>query len=282
MPFEGETIIRLIMRSQPTIFHITHHKAGSQWVAEILKQSAPNRIVLPKIDAAHFFMNPISLGGIYLTIYASREEFETIITPERWFHQKACNLSQAPNKYFDNWAKGQVKRRHPFLLFIVIRDLRDTLVSLYFSIRNSHPLLTDTLSERRKFLLNVSKEEGLIYLMDIALKREAKIQTSWMMNTTDLLVSYEELVADEQMVFERLINYCQIKIDQNRLRSIVKANTFETISGRKRGQEDITAHQRKGVVGDWRNHFSERVKEEFKKRFGEVLIKTGYECSFNW
>jgi len=34
------------MKKQPTIFHITYHKAGSQWVAEILKHCAPERLLL--------------------------------------------------------------------------------------------------------------------------------------------------------------------------------------------------------------------------------------------
>ncbi|SRR5713101_160520 len=37
----------------PTIFHITHLKAGSQWVAEILRQSAPERFVTCKIVDPH-------------------------------------------------------------------------------------------------------------------------------------------------------------------------------------------------------------------------------------
>ncbi len=63
---------------------------------------------------------------------------------------------------------------------------------------------------------------------------------------------------------------------------MVKYNTFEVVTGRKQGEEDITAHQRKGIVGDWKNYFSDRVKDEFKKRFGDVLIQTGYEQDLNW
>ena len=74
----------------------------------------------------------------------------------------------------------------------------------------------------------------------------------------------------------------RIDVDSQRLHEIVAYNSFEAVTGRKRGQEDVTAHQRKGIVGDWCNHFSNRVKDEFKKRFGEVLITTGYEPDLNW
>ena len=62
---------------QPTIFHITHHKAGSQWVAEVLKHCVPDRIILPKEQLVQFFQEPIKPGGVYLTIYVSKPEFET-------------------------------------------------------------------------------------------------------------------------------------------------------------------------------------------------------------
>jgi len=54
------------------------------------------------------------------------------------------------------------------------------------------------------------------------------------------------------------------------------------LTGRRPGQEDIHAHQRKGIAGDWRNHFTTRVKEVFKQRYGHVLIATGYEPDLNW
>ena len=64
---------------------------------------------------------------------------------------------------------------------------------------------------------------------------------------------------------------------------MVLANRFERLTGgRKRGQEDLAAHERKGVAGDWRNYFSERVTLAFKARYGGLLVATGYEQDLNW
>jgi len=63
---------------------------------------------------------------------------------------------------------------------------------------------------------------------------------------------------------------------------IVKECSFKNITKRELGEEDPKSHLRKGTPGDWKNHFTERHKEEFKRLFDDVLIKLGYEKDNNW
>jgi hypothetical protein len=63
---------------------------------------------------------------------------------------------------------------------------------------------------------------------------------------------------------------------------IVRANSFEALTGRKPGQESSGAFMRKGVSGDWRGTFTERDKEVFKEEAGELLVELGYEKDLNW
>lgn len=60
------------MSQQPTLFHITHWKAGSQWVAEVLRDCAPDRFVNATVQSGHFLDKPIELGQIYPSIYLPR------------------------------------------------------------------------------------------------------------------------------------------------------------------------------------------------------------------
>lgn len=39
---------------------------------------------------------------------------------------------------------------------------------------------------------------------------------------------------------------------------------------------------RKGIIGDWKNHFTEEHKELFKKIAGQLLIEEGYEKDLKW
>ena len=67
------------------------------------------------------------------------------------------------------------------------------------------------------------------------------------------------------------------------LAHIIEAKGFRKLSGgRKRGQENVKSHYRKGVPGDWRNHFSDAHVRYFKEHFGDLLIKLGYESDNEW
>lgn len=64
---------------------------------------------------------------------------------------------------------------------------------------------------------------------------------------------------------------------------IVWKNNFENLTeGRSHGREKTTSHFRKGIAGDWVNYFDENVKKAFKDRFGDLVIKLGYENDANW
>ena len=47
-------------------------------------------------------------------------------------------------------------------------------------------------------------------------------------------------------------------------------------------EEQPTEFFRKGVVGDWKNYFTEQTKTWFKEEAGEELIRYGYENNLDW
>jgi Sulfotransferase domain len=241
------------MLRELTIFHVTHWKAGSQWIYKILRQCAPDRIVAPRVGGGQFSTQPLEAGKVYPTIYVTRQQFESAQLPEHW-------------------------RR-----FVVIRDLRDTLISAYFSFKVSHPVLDASMEMLRTKLTSSDFDDGLIFLMDNWLPLCVRIQTSWL-DAGERVLRYEDLLEhDVELLEQVLLDECQLPIERERFRTIVLANRFERIAkGRQRGQEDLTAHERKGIAGDWRNHFDDRVKAAFKERFSDLLVATGYERDSNW
>lgn len=46
--------------------------------------------------------------------------------------------------------------------------------------------------------------------------------------------------------------------------------------------ENVTSDNRKGIVGDWKNYFDERLRRLFKEEAGEALIELGYEKDLDW
>jgi 2-polyprenyl-3-methyl-5-hydroxy-6-metoxy-1,4-benzoquinol methylase len=237
----------------PTIIHVTHWKAGSQWLHGILRQCVPNQIVPPQVDEIQFVNWPIQAGKVYPTVYVTKQQFDRVQMP--------------------------ANSRH----FVVIRDLRDTLVSAYFSMRISHPILMSGLTQLRSTLQSLNMEDGFLYLLDEWLPCCANIQSSWI-EASERVIRYEDLLEHDLDILEPLLlDECQLPVSRKRLRKVILANRFEKVTrGRERGREDITAHERKGITGDWRNHFTERVRHAFKIRYGQLLVATGYEQDFSW
>jgi lipopolysaccharide transport system ATP-binding protein len=237
--------------SAPAVFHITHHKAGSQWIMSILQDAAPERFVPPLQKVAHVVNGPLLAGKVYPTVYLTRPKFEALDLP-------------APHRKF-----------------IVIRDLRDTLVSLYFGLRVHHALFHDEQRAARDFLNDHDIETGLLFLINERLERSADRQRSWV-GSGELTFHYEDLIADQFAGVTRILEHCEFALPPERIRAIVDARSFKNMAGRKPGEENIHSHQRKGVAGDWQTHFTDNVKDAFKQRYAQLLIDTGYETTTAW
>lgn len=237
----------------PAVFHVTHWKAGSQWIANILRQCVPDLIVQPQGFNEQFRIWPIAPGKVYPTVYVTREEFESARLPAQW-------------------------RR-----FVVIRDLRDTLVSAYFSFKISHPILDPEIAWLRGELNRLEFEEGLIFLMKEWLHDCAEIQISWI-ESGEPVIDYNDLLENDVEILEKiLLDQCLLPLPRERFREIVKANRFEKLTqGRPRGKENTAVHERKGIAGDWQNYFTDRIKKIFKARFGGVLVASGHEKDLSW
>src|SRR5262249_30053637 len=139
-----------------------HWKAGSQWIHKILRTCFSDKIVQPTLGNVQFVHQPIEAGKVYPTVYVTKEEFDTASLSKNWYR------------------------------FIIIRDLRDTLVSGYYSIKFSHPPMGQ-IAEWRKILNEIDMEQGLIFLMKNWLPDSAAIQQS-SLNTTEPLIKYEQLL----------------------------------------------------------------------------------------
>ncbi len=224
------------------MLHITHAKAGSTWIVGILQTLFGRRVVPRQYGMPDFKKN----RGKVLSVFLSRDDF--MMRPELAGSQR----------------------------FIVLRDLRDTLVSRYFSTRNSHPLdPAGKIQAARAELCALPIEEGLSRLMEHeGMMRTARIQQSWL-HSGEIVLWYEDLIADDVGQFEKLFNErLKLKLSAKFIRHAVELNRFEAIYRRKPGEEDVHSHGRKGVAGDWRNYFTPELEAQFQDRFGSLLTAT--------
>ncbi|MDA3874063.1 MAG: hypothetical protein PF795_08885 [Kiritimatiellae bacterium] len=73
------------------------------------------------------------------------------------------------------------------------------------------------------------------------------------------------------------------KITAERLLGILYRHSYKFLAaGRSHGQEDASSHYRKGISGDWANHFTKQHGILFLKEYGDILIQLGYETDHSW
>lgn len=177
------------------------------------------------------------------------------------------------------------------------------------------------LAEHREKLKKLSKDEGLLLEMQFS-KRFLEEMYSWNYHQSNVLeIKMEDLVIspyksiisiieflgilDEAKIDLRSYVNQSIKIIINRfhannklfmpfsipldkvpgeiLLKYIYARNYKRISnGRKPGEENIKSHYRKGISGDWKNHFKEEHTEYFKNQYNDVLLKLKYENDDKW
>jgi hypothetical protein len=96
-------------------------------------------------------------------------------------------------------------------------------------------------------------------------------------------LSYEELLSDCAETLGRAIETVTGQpIDPWQLDTTIEKLSMKRQTGRDPGQSDMTQHIRKGVAGDWRNHFSREAAVLFNELAGDTLVRLGYEPDTNW
>ncbi|UCD74389.1 MAG: sulfotransferase [Phycisphaerales bacterium] len=93
-----------------------------------------------------------------------------------------------------------------------------------------------------------------------------------------LELRYEDLHADPIGPTRSMLEFLGVESDADAVAACVEGGSFERLSGgRSRGQEDARSFFRKGVVGDWREHFDEEAERAFAANSGDLLRQLGYE-----
>ncbi len=179
---------------------------------------------------------------------------------------------------------------------VVVRDPRDLFVSQYYH---------DTHYRRREKNLEIERhfrhDPARPRREDFGAYLEAKLRLranppfhygefvrSWQYRPRACWVRYEDCLADAAAELARIVRWLGLPVDPDRLRHAVEANRFENAtlarSGRARrpGEEDATEFERKGIAGDWKNHFDRRSCELIQRHEGWTLASLGYEPDASW
>lgn len=281
--------------SLPLLGYFGHHKSATVWIRSIIKQVC----------------SPLKLNHVAVS---NPDAFNQDLTA--FVDEKNVDFISYTNAKFE-----YVKQLDQFKGFHVVRDPRDIVVSAYFSHLKTHTTEGwSELVEFRDRLNSISKDEGLILEMDFR-KKSFDDMYNWNYSTHYIKeFKMEDLIQNPQERFTEIFRYLGLmknpsvlelviqkvlesvgaankkqakpgaktvteldEISEEHLAKIIQANDFSVKSGgRNPGEEDVNSHFRKGIAGDWKNHFNQQHIDYFKEQYGDLLIKLGYEKDNNW
>ncbi len=187
-------------------------------------------------------------------------------------------------------ADGQLYLTHdPIAYFIpimdkvnciaMVRDPRDMIVSVAYYLAG---LARDNWNGAGRFWDDAGSEGASFQEALVALKQDGH-NSRWFSTylQTDMphfVVRYEDLHRRAEEVMRHLLHSLghaepyRCAMDQ----ALQKASFEHMSGGRQRGEEDPAHFFRKGIIDDWRNHFTNEESLKFQARFLETFQTFGY------
>lgn len=253
------------------IYHCCLQKTASQWIKDIFSD---------KIVEETTHMACLNPRRDYITDKSHIDDLKT-----GWETGKVVSPLYVTYDDFKTIPKKRYKA------FLIVRDIRDVIVSQYFSITYSHAIINESHRETRKKLQELPFDESFslflkkIYPIGNENFSYKRFFLSWLAcdDPNVFKTTYEKLTQQHNVpAWRELFDFLEIEISDAALEALMQRYSFEKISGRNRGDEDKNVHLRKGVAGDWKNYLTAEHKELFKESFGEILIRYGYEEGLDW
>lgn len=235
---------------------VSPHKVGSTWVYNILREMT-------------YFIDIFPPYRKFKELRRVRIPIDSLIP---YFDQ----LPKNKGYLFKSHSLPPKNSPKYLKLITVLRDPRDVFVSMTNYVGNIPKELGGWGIEYSKLskteqLSQLIKNSDFIYDLFYA----------WHNYDNCLKLNYEDLKNDIEECTLKIINYCNLAIEQEQMEKAIMLNDFSYITKRKTGTEDKNSFYRKGIVGDWKNHFNNELLNELytseNNRWKDLIIQLGYE-----
>ena len=160
----------------------------------------------------------------------------------------------------------------------IVRDPRDIAVSYYFYTYYNAPIdqgKPEAVLSQKSWIRRKYYWKKTVYRVAYQWPLHCMC---WRTFEGSVLLRYEDLHKDCLSALRKICDYLEYDGDPGLLQKAMEQFTFERLSGgRKQGQEYSSGFFRKGIIGDYKNHFSWVDTRIMKRYAGKEMQDLGYE-----
>ena len=241
------------------VFLTTYPKSGTMWLAEIVRQ-----IAQPKDSGQENYIG----GTVPMFDFVEHERLKTLLSPR--YMSTHLPFSLVPRS-----------SEHTVKYIYLARNPKDVAVS-FFHFMRSAPV----------FDFDGTWEEFLQYFIKGNLPGGSYFNhiLEWWEHKGDenvLFLKYEDLKKDLKMQVKIIAKFLGFKLSDEEAQALAAKCTFQAMKSNSNLEVNRfskvlkkSSHLRKGVVGDWKNYFSNEQLEEFNKVCQSRLKGAGFEFEF--
>lgn len=248
-----------------SIIWFTTHKCASLYMKDFLEQLA-QEAGMKHID----FEGDFWLDG--------KDFLEELIQhPEKQYFHSSGHIYGPFRNFFYQKVPNSIKNFEKYKVVTMLRDPRDVLTSLYFSMGYSHSIPEDKnkkseLISQRYVALNTSIDNYVLG-NDFFQNLYHDYVHKCLPLPNVLLLRYEDMVNFFENWLKTLLYFSNIKIKETTLDNLINSTNFEV-------EENMYAHKRQVKPGDHRRKLKISTIRKLNQEYFQVLKRLGYVTDF--
>ncbi|MFT7073464.1 MAG: hypothetical protein ACJAX3_002461 [Patiriisocius sp.] len=249
--FSGKKVKSLT--SQQSLLFFTVHKCASTLVVKIIRELSEKKEIIP-----------IDLDGFIIT---HKNNNKKVFEDNKFLNQVFISKGfyYGALRYF-----RKVPSINEYRVFLMLRDPRDVLTSMYFSMAYSHTVLDKKMISSRESTRDLSIDEFVLSIMDSYKKKYNEYISELLGKENVLFLKYEQMVND----FPTWLNTMSLSLgiyDEKIVDELIKSNSFQN------KKEDIHSHIRNIYPGDHKRKLKPETIEILNEEFESVLKILDYK-----
>lgn len=244
------------MNKRREIYISSYPKSGSTWLTRLLADvlNCPSGGSTPEQDEKEIATEGYDRPGKYIVRKGHFRLVDNNIEAGRF---RTVDNKIVPEPHRLNWQNVTNE-----LLVFLYRDPRDICVSGAWHWRTTPQAFLD-----RMIKGDIARCGRWDYYCQQHLENKCTI----------VEVSYEELLKDTFNELKSIIEYLGVEMPyDNWIKQAIERQSFKIKSAGMTEQEMRKNNMRKGITGDWRNHFTPAMNNKIWLEFGWMMERLGY------